>query len=408
MLRLAHTTRASRPLFPSASSANFPHIVPNTFSKRTQATQAAQRAVVGDIKTVGVIGAGQMGVGIAYVAAKVAGTRVLISDRCPQQLSKALAFIDSLLSKEVKKGRLQNDAASIVRERIGVVEGDGLKEGKMDDVDLAIEAVSEHLPTKQAIFSSLATYLRPQAILASNTSSISLSTLAASAITQEGKNRSNQVVGFHFFNPVPVMKLVELIPALQTDPAVLETARSFAQKMGKTVVQSADSPGFISNRLLMPYINEAVIALETGVASKEDIDTTMKLGMNHPMGPLQLADFIGLDTCLSIMRVLQEETGDSKYRPSVLLGRMVSANYLGKKSGQGFFSYPSSNSGSHGTSPPPPSSPPQKVSAAAADEVVESPPPYGISETKGEGDVDLKRLSMLKKRGDGRGFWKGI
>ncbi|BGP13645.1 hypothetical protein JCM10213v2_001577 [Rhodosporidiobolus nylandii] len=344
-----------------------------------------------------------MGVGIAYVAAKTAATRVLLSDRSPTQLTKALTFVDSLLAKEVKKGRLGTEEASRVRGRITTLEGNAVEEGGMGEVDLVVEAVSEHLPTKRAIFSSLATHLPPHAILASNTSSISLSTLAASAANSKtGEDRSRQVVGFHFFNPVPVMKLVEIIPALQTDPQVLETAREFAKKMGKTVVQSADSPGFISNRLLMPFINEAVIALETGVASKEDIDTTLKLGMAHPMGPLQLADFIGLDTCLSIMKVLLEETGDSKYRPSVLLGRMVSAGYLGKKSGRGFYDY---------SAPPPP--PPSKPAGADA-EGVESPPPYGVSETQGDADVGLGRLLLKgkEKAGEGlkdltgRGLWK--
>ncbi|GAA6003220.1 hypothetical protein JCM10207_001806 [Rhodosporidiobolus poonsookiae] len=341
---------------------------------------SAQRG--GEIDTVGVLGAGQMGTGIAYVAAKVAGARVLLSDRSPVQLTKSLSFVDTLLAKEVKKGRLGNEEASRVRGRIEAVEGDAVGEGRFE-VDLAIEAVSENLATKQTIFASLAKHLPPHAILASNTSSISLSTLAAAA----GEERARQVVGFHFFNPVPVMKLVELIPALQTDPEVLATARAFAEKMGKTVVQSADSPGFISNRLLMPYINEAIIALETGVATKEDIDTTMKLGMAHPMGPLVLADFIGLDTCLSIMQVLQNETGDSKYRPSVFLGRMVSAGYLGKKTGRGFYTYVSE-----------PAPPPQK---ARGEDGTETPPPYGTTETQGEADVGLGRL-MMKGLGGGK------
>ncbi|GAA5833890.1 hypothetical protein JCM11251_006001 [Rhodosporidiobolus azoricus] len=382
MLNTARATRLRPALSSTARTRELPHIG----SRRglsTPTTSGTDTIKAGEIDTVGVIGAGQMGVGIAYVAAKTAHTRVLLTDRSPAQLTKALSFVDSLLSKEIKKGKLGNEEADRVRKRIQAVEGaNAVEEGGFGEVDLAIEAVSEHLPTKQAIFSSLATHLPPHAILASNTSSISLSTLAASAINQKTKEgRERQVVGFHFFNPVPIMKLVELIPALQTDPAVLETARSFAEKMGKTVVTSADSPGFISNRLLMPFLNEAIIALETGVATKEDIDTTLKLGMAHPMGPLQLADFIGLDTCLSIMKVLQEETGDSKYRPSVLLGRMVSAGYLGKKTGRGFYSY---------TSPPPP--PPTK--AAADDGGIDTPPPYGTSETNGEADVGLGRLML--------------
>ncbi|GJN88732.1 hypothetical protein Rhopal_001698-T1 [Rhodotorula paludigena] len=322
------------------------------------------------IETVGVVGAGQMGVGIAYTASKVAGVEVVLADKSPKQLTKGLQFVDSLLAKEIKKGKLGNEEADRVRKRIRAVE-DAVEGGGFGEVDLAIEAVSESLPIKQAIFSSLATHLPPHAILASNTSSISISTLAASAVNQKtGEDRAASVVGFHFMNPVPVMKLVELIPALQTDPRVLEISRGFAERMGKTVTQSADTP--------------AIITLETGVASKEDIDTTLKLGMNHPMGPLQLADFIGLDTCLSIMKVLQDETGDTKYRPSVLLGRMVAAGYLGKKSGRGFYSY--------AAAPPPP---PQK---ASADDGTETPPPYGTT----EGDVDVG-LGRLLLKGDKQG-----
>ncbi|GAA5853676.1 hypothetical protein JCM9279_000272 [Rhodotorula babjevae] len=349
----------------------------------TFGTPSRQRFLVTDasaIDTVGVVGAGQMGIGIAYVAAKTAGVQVVLSDRSQQQLTKGLQFVDTLLGKEVKKGRMNNEEASRVRGRISAA-GDSVEQGAFGEVDLVVEAVSESLPVKQAIFGSLATYLPPHAILTSNTSSISLSTLAASAVNSKtGESRARQVVGFHFFNPVPVMKLVELIPALQTDSSVLDVARGFAERMGKTVTLSADTPGFISNRLLMPFINEAIITLETGIASKEDIDTTLKLGMAHPMGPLQLADFIGLDTCLSIMKVLQDETGDSKYRPAVLLGRMVAAGYHGKKTGRGFYSY---------TAPPAP--PPRKLTAEEGNEN-----PYGESE--GDVDVGLGRL-LLKDQG---------
>ncbi|GAA5878435.1 hypothetical protein JCM1840_002585 [Sporobolomyces johnsonii] len=328
--------------------------------------------------TVGVIGAGQMGLGIAYVAARTAGVQVLLADRSQSQLSKALAFADTLLDKEVSKGKLSKDEAVEVRARIKVVSG--IEQFGESGVDLAIEAVSESLPVKQQIFSALATHLAPSAILASNTSSISLSKLAASAVSSTtGESRAQSVVGFHFFNPVPVMTLVELIPALQTHPSIVAQARAFAQRMGKTVTTSRDSPGFISNRLIMPYINEACIVLETGVATRDDIDQTMKLGMRHPMGPLELADFIGLDTCLSIMKVLHTETGDSKYRPSVLLDRMVSANHLGKKSGVGFYDY-------RPTPPPPP--PPSPAAAATTttaegggDADSEAPAPYGDSNT---------------------------
>ncbi|GAA5978286.1 hypothetical protein JCM10908_004298 [Rhodotorula pacifica] len=345
--------------------------------RSAQRISSLTRSITTSVDRVAVIGAGQMGIGIAYVASKTAGVDVLISDRSDSQLSKGLHFVDTLLGKEVKKGKLSNGEADQVRSRIRGAKENGWENGEFGDVDLAIEAVSESLPVKQAIFSSLATHLPPHAILASNTSSISLSTLAASAVSQSGENRASQVVGFHFFNPVPVMKLVELIPALQTDPTVLATAREFAERMGKTVTQSADTPGFISNRLLMPFINEAILALEAGVGSKEDIDTTLKLGMNHPMGPLTLADFIGLDTCLSIMEVLQRETGDCKYRPAVLLGRMVSAGYLGKKSGQGFYSYNAT------PAPPPPRKP-------GLEDPTESDAPYGNAE--GDVDVGLRRM----------------
>ncbi|GAA5830306.1 hypothetical protein JCM3766R1_002863 [Sporobolomyces carnicolor] len=326
----------------------------------------------GAVKSVGVIGSGQMGVGIAYVAARTAGVKVQLCDNNPTQLQKGVDFMHNLLAKEYKKGKITEEEIELVKARISTV--GAIKEfGGENGVDLAIEAVSENLKVKEIIFEQLATHLKPASILASNTSSISLSKLAASATSKEtGEDRSRSVVGFHFFNPVPVMKLVELIPALQTHPAVLDTARAFALEMGKTVVVSRDSPGFISNRLLMPYINEAVEVLDSGIAKREDIDTTMKLGMNHPMGPLTLADFIGLDTCLSIMQVLHTETGDSKYRPSVLLSRMVAAGYMGKKSGRGFYDYSSQEDK--------PIAVPGQVEGEAKD--TETPAPYGESETK--------------------------
>ncbi|GAA5933092.1 3-hydroxyacyl-CoA dehydrogenase family protein [Sporobolomyces koalae] len=330
----------------------------------------------GAIKSLGVIGSGQMGVGIAYVAARTAGVHVKLCDSNPVQLQKGIEFMGTLLSKEYKKGKITEEEIEQVKQRISKV--DGIQEfgGNEDGVDLVIEAVSENLRVKETIFEQLATHLKPSSILASNTSSISLSKLAASAVSKTtGQDRSRSVVGFHFFNPVPIMKLVELIPAIQTHPLVLDTARQFAVEMGKTVVTSQDSPGFISNRLLMPYINEAVEVLDTGIATREDIDQTMKLGMNHPMGPLTLADFIGLDTCLSIMQVLHTETGDSKYRPSVLLSRMVSAGYMGKKSGKGFYDY------GVGKEEKPVLIPGQSEGGAEG-EPVETPAPYGESEMK--------------------------
>ncbi|KAJ8516922.1 hypothetical protein ONZ45_g5816 [Pleurotus djamor] len=301
--------------------------------------------VAHNIRQIGVMGAGQMGTGIALVAALRAKVPVLLYDRSPEQTKKGLAFVDKLLEKDVNKGRIDSTQAKEARERIIPVDHEKGIQG-IRDVDLVVEAVSENLTLKQSIFSSLAAELRPDAILATNTSSISITKIAASAIpkgvsaaSEQGKQSAGRVVGLHFFNPVPVMKLVELISALQTTPDVLDRARSFATACGKEVTTSKDVPGFVSNALLMPFINEAIMHLEKGIATREDIDTTLKLGMNHPMGPLQLADFIGLDTCLAIQQTLYEGTGDSKYRPSVLLERMVDAQWYGKKNGKGFYEY---------------------------------------------------------------------
>jgi len=283
-----------------------------------------------------------MGTGIALVSALRAKVPVLLHDRSQDQVAKGLALIDKLLAKDVDKGRLTDVEAKETRERISVTDSlEGLR-----DVDMVIEAVSESLPLKRQIFSSFSQILRPDAILASNTSSISITKIAAATLPEGenasgemGKKSAGRVVGLHFFNPVPVMKLVELIPAIQTSQETLDRARSFAVACGKEVTTSQDVPGFVANALLMPYINEAIMCLEKGVATREDIDKTMKLGMNHPMGPLQLADFIGLDTCLAIQQTLYEGTRDSKYRPSILLERMVDAQWLGKKNGKGFYEY---------------------------------------------------------------------
>ncbi|TFK65621.1 hypothetical protein BDN72DRAFT_962383 [Pluteus cervinus] len=297
------------------------------------------------VRTVGILGAGQMGTGIALVSALRAKVPVLLYDRSSEQVTKGLSLMDKLLAKDVAKGRITDEQAKDARDRVQVVGSEaGLKGFR--DVDMVIEAVSENLALKQSIFSSLTAELGPDAILATNTSSISITKIAAAAIPQgsnaaseDAKRSAGRVVGLHFFNPVPVMKLVELISALQTTPEVLDRTRAFAVACGKEVTTSKDVPGFVSNALLMPFINEAIMCLEKGTATREDIDTTLKLGMNHPMGPLQLADFIGLDTCLAIQQTLYEGTRDSKYRPSVLLERMVDAQWYGRKNGKGFYEY---------------------------------------------------------------------
>ncbi|KZT41869.1 hypothetical protein SISSUDRAFT_1058989 [Sistotremastrum suecicum HHB10207 ss-3] len=297
------------------------------------------------IRTLGVLGAGQMGLGIAYVAAVKAKVPVLLYDRSEVQLKKGMAFMDKLLTKDVSKGKLSEVDAKDAKDRVTVIATErGIK--GFGEVDMVVEAASENVDIKTSLFRTLAAELRQDVILATNTSSISITKIAAAAIpdgiaptSAEGKASASRVVGLHFFNPVPVMKLVELIPSLQTSQNTLDKARAFALACEKEVTVSQDVPGFVSNALLMPFINEAIMCLEKGTATRDDIDKTLRLGMNHPMGPLQLADFIGLDTCLAIQQTLFQGTGDSKYRPSVLLERMVDAQWLGKKNGKGFYEY---------------------------------------------------------------------
>ncbi|KAI0024508.1 3-hydroxyacyl-CoA dehydrogenase [Xylariomycetidae sp. FL0641] len=289
-----------------------------------------------DVKTLGVIGAGQMGLGIALVAAQKAGVPVKLVDTSQAALDKGMGFAEKLLAKDVSKSRITQDQADEARSKLTPTTAFD----ELSQVDFVIEAVPEIPQLKFDIFARLAEVCPKHTILATNTSSISITKIAA-ATTKDPKDTSasSRVVSTHFMNPVPVQKGVEIISGLQTSAETLDTAVAFCKAMGKITSVSADSPGFLANRILMPYINEAVICLETGVGDRDSIDAIMKNGTNVPMGPLQLADFIGLDTCLSIMKVLHQETGDSKYRSSVLLAKMVDAGWLGKKSGKGFYDY---------------------------------------------------------------------
>jgi 3-hydroxybutyryl-CoA dehydrogenase len=288
------------------------------------------------VRRLGVVGGGQMGLGIALVAAQKAGVPVVLVDNSQASLDKGLAFADKLLAKDVSKQRITEEVAKETRARLLPT----LNMSELSDVDMVIEAVPEIPALKTKIFAELAKVCPPHAILATNTSSISITKIAA-ATTQDPNDTSasSRVVSTHFMNPVPVQKGVEIIRGIQTSDETVERAVAFCERMGKVASVSADSPGFLANRILMPYINEAIICLETGVGKKEDIDNIMKNGTNVPMGPLQLADFIGLDTCLSIMETLHQGLGDSKYRPSVLLRQYVEAGWLGKKSGKGFYEY---------------------------------------------------------------------
>ncbi|MEK4797609.1 3-hydroxybutyryl-CoA dehydrogenase [Thermoactinomyces sp. FSL K6-2592] len=282
-----------------------------------------------EIKRIAVIGAGQMGSGIAQVAAQ-SGFSVSLHDVAEEQVKKGLARIEGLLEKGVAKGKWTGEEKEAVLSRIQTTAD--LQEA-VKDADLVIEAVVENMEVKTDLFRQLDQYSPKHAILASNTSSLPITEIAAAT------SRPESVIGMHFMNPVPVMKLVEVIRGLATSDEVNETVRNLAEKMGKVPVEVNDFPGFVSNRILMPMINEAIYAVYEGVASPEDVDTVMKLGMNHPMGPLTLADFIGLDTCLYIMETLYEGFGDSKYRPCPLLRKYVKAGWLGKKSGRGFYQY---------------------------------------------------------------------
>lgn len=284
-------------------------------------------------KCVGVFGAGQMGTGIAIVAARNLGeAKIHVFDSFEASLEKSKKFLVSWADKEVKKGRMnQNDAESFLARVSHHSLTDGVK--FYPDLDFAIEAVPESIELKHDVLKQFEVHGNPDAVFATNTSSISITSIASAA------NRPENVIGMHFMNPVPVMPLVEVIRGLSTSDDTHRKTLDLCQELKKTPATSIDRPGFIANRLLMPYINEAIFALQEGVSSRDDIDKIMKLGTNMPMGPLELADFIGLDTCLSIMRVLHTEFGDSKYRPSPLLVQMVTAKKLGRKCGSGFYQY---------------------------------------------------------------------
>ncbi len=295
----------------------------------TKATTSDISAAVDSITTIGVIGAGQMGGGIAHVAA-TSGYAVILQDISEAALARAVSTIEKNLARQVKKGSLSEADAAAAVGRIQTT----LELAPMSAAQLVIEAATENRELKLRIFANVCPHLAPDAILCSNTSSISITDLARHT------DRPERFMGMHFMNPVPVMKLVELIRGMATTDHTCAVVEAISARLGKTTVLSAkDVPGFIVNRVLMPYINEAVQTLYEGIATVEDIDTAMKLGTNVPMGPLTLADFIGLDTCLAIMEVLYHGFCDSKYRPSPLLRKYVEAGWLGRKSGRGFYTY---------------------------------------------------------------------
>ncbi|MBB3020449.1 3-hydroxybutyryl-CoA dehydrogenase [Microvirga lupini] len=281
-----------------------------------------------EIKTVGVIGAGQMGSGIAHVCS-IAGFNVRLNDLAEERINTGLATINGNMARQVSKGAITEADRQAALERIKPARS-------YDDLgacDIVIEAATENEEVKRKIFTNLCPSLRPDAMVATNTSSISITRLAAAT------DRPEKFIGIHFMNPVPVMQLVELIRGIATDDATYESSKEFIHKLGKTSTAAEDFPAFIVNRILLPMINEAIYTLYEGVGSVEAIDTAMRLGANHPMGPLQLADFIGLDTCLSIMQVLHEGLADSKYRPCPLLVKYVEAGWLGRKTKRGFYDY---------------------------------------------------------------------
>ncbi len=284
--------------------------------------------MVVEIKKVGVIGAGQMGSGIAHVCA-LAGFDVALNDISMERIQSGLASINGNMARQVAKGLITEEQRTAALARIAPAE----TLDQLADFDLVIESAVENEQVKRKIFSQLCPLLKPEAIVATNTSSISITRLAAST------DRPERFIGIHFMNPVPLMELVELVRGIATEDETFEASKEFTKRLGKTVAVAEDFPAFMVNRILLPMINEAIYTLYEGVGSVEAIDTAMRLGANHPMGPLQLADFIGLDTCLSIMQVLYEGLADSKYRPCPLLVKYVEAGWLGRKTQRGFYDY---------------------------------------------------------------------
>ena len=280
------------------------------------------------IRKIGIIGAGQMGNGIAHVSA-LAGIPVVINDVAPARLKEALATINGNMTRQVARKRITEDDKQQALKRISISEN----YDAFSDCDLVIEAATEKEEVKRQIFAELCPVLKPDTIIATNTSSISITRLASST------DRPEKFIGIHFMNPVPLMELVELIRGIATDDPTFVSTKEFVAKLGKTIAVAEDFPAFIVNRILLPMINEAIYTLYEGVGNVEAIDTAMRLGAHHPMGPLELADFIGLDTCLSVMQVLHEGLADSKYRPCPLLVKYVEAGWLGRKSGRGFYDY---------------------------------------------------------------------
>ena len=298
------------------------------FSNKIHADSTLQKNTAINIRKLGVIGAGQMGSGIAHVLA-LAGYQVQIFDSNPNQLQKALEIIDQNMDRQVKKALINEEQKQQAVKNLTTIK----TMAGFADTDLVIEAAVENEQIKRQIFQQLCPNLPKHTILATNTSSLSITRLASAT------DRPAQFIGMHFMNPVPVMHLIEVIRGLATSDATDQVVQAIAHKLGKVTAKSEDFPGFIVNRILMPMINEAVYALYEGVASIPSIDTAMKLGTNHPMGPLELADFIGLDTCLAIMQVLHDGLSDSKYRPCPLLVKYVDAGWLGRKTQRGFYDY---------------------------------------------------------------------